>query len=278
VRAGERLTEGAIDPHDILRIKGVQAVQEYLLQEIQQVYRMQGVSIADKHVEIIIRQMLQKVRVVEPGDSMFLEGDYVDRIRFQEENERLKNSVVVTDPGDSKYHVGEVVPRRKFRETVLELQKREKRPPKARDAEPATAEPVLLGITEAALQAESWLAAASFQETTRVLTEAALAAKVDRLQGIKENVILGQLIPAGTGLRHYQDMLVSVEGELPELAQLERASVEPVDAEPVAKGRRKETLTATAAEVGVVAQPSAAKPVDAESANAEPAVKRRRKE
>ncbi len=278
VRAGERLTEGAIDPHDILRIKGVQAVQEYLLQEIQQVYRMQGVSIADKHVEIIIRQMLQKVRVVEPGDSMFLEGDYVDRIRFQEENERLKNSVVVTDPGDSKYHVGEVVPRRKFRETVLELQKREKRPPKARDAEPATAEPVLLGITEAALQAESWLAAASFQETTRVLTEAALAAKVDRLQGIKENVILGQLIPAGTGLRHYQDMLVSVEGELPELAQLERASAEPVDAEPVAKGRRKETLTATAAEVGVVAQPSAAKPVDAESANAEPAVKRRRKE
>jgi DNA-directed RNA polymerase subunit beta' len=209
VRAGERLTEGAINPHDILRIQGVQAVQEYLLREIQQVYRMQGVSIADKHIEIIIRQMLQKVRIVHSGDSMFLEGDNVDRLVFQEENERLKNSVVITDAGDSKFRVGEVVPRRKFREVVLELQKKEKRPPKARDAEPATAEPVLLGITEAALTTESWLSAASFQETTRVLTEAALAAKVDRLRGLKENIILGQLIPAGTGQRRYQDMLVT---------------------------------------------------------------------
>lgn len=209
VRAGERLTEGAINPHDILRIQGVQAVQEYLLQEIQQVYRMQGVNIADKHVEIIIRQMLRKVRVIHSGDSMFLEGDTVDRLVFQKENELLKNSVVITDPGDSKFHPGEVVPRRRFREVVLELQKKEKRPPKARDAEPATAEPILQGITDAALTTESWLSAASFQETTRVLTEAALAARVDSLRGLKENIILGQLIPAGTGQRAYQDMLVS---------------------------------------------------------------------
>lgn len=209
VRAGERLTEGAINPHDILRIQGVQAVQEYLLREIQQVYRMQGVNIADKHIEIIIRQMLRKVRVVHSGDSMFLEGDTVDRLVFHEENERLKNSVVITDAGDSKFHVGEVVPRRRFREVVLELQKKEKRPPKARDAEPATAEPILQGITDAALTTESWLSAASFQETTRVLTEAALAARVDSLRGLKENIILGQLIPAGTGQRPYQDMLVT---------------------------------------------------------------------
>jgi len=215
VHAGERLTEGPINPHDILRIQGVQAVQEYLLREIQQVYRMQGVSIADKHVEIIIRQMLQRVRVVQSGDSMFLEGDIVDRLRFQEENEQLKNSVVITEAGDSKLRVGEVVPRRKFREIVLELQKKGKQPPKARDAEPATAEPVLLGITEAALTTESWLSAASFQETTRVLTEAALAASVDRLRGLKENIILGQLIPAGAGQRRYQDMLVSA----PELVE-----------------------------------------------------------
>jgi DNA-directed RNA polymerase subunit beta' len=242
VRAGERLTEGAINPHDILRIQGIQAVQEYLLQEIQRVYRMQGVSIADKYVEIIIRQMLQKVQIVSSGDSMFLEGDTVDRLVFQEENERLKNSVVITDAGDSKFHVGEVVLRRKFREAVLELQKKGKRPPKARDAEPATAEPILLGITEAALSTESWLSAASFQETTRVLTEAALAAKVDRLRGLKENIILGQLIPAGTGQRLYQDMLVesAVPSLWEELEQLQAREPAMASVEEAGTGSRRE--------------------------------------
>ncbi len=232
VHAGERLTEGPINPHDILRIQGVQAVQEYLLREIQQVYRMQGVSIADKHVEVIIRQMLQKVRVLQSGDSMFLEGDIVDRLRFQEENEQLKNSVVITHPGDSKLHVGEVVPRRKFREIVLELQKKGKTAPQARDAEPATAEPILLGITEAALTTESWLSAASFQETTRVLTEAALAAKVDRLYGLKENIILGQLIPAGTGQRRYQDVLVTAQPTLAAAYGIAPAPATAPEAEP----------------------------------------------
>ncbi|MEN3027600.1 MAG: DNA-directed RNA polymerase subunit beta', partial [Chlorobiota bacterium] len=224
VRAGERLTEGPIDPHDILRIQGVQAVQEYLLREIQQVYRMQGVNIADKHVEIIIRQMLRRVKIISPGDSMFLEGDIVDRLVFQQENERLKNSVVIVDAGDSKFHVGEVVPRRKFRESVVELQKKEKRPPRARDAEPATAEPILLGITEAALSTDSWLSAASFQETINILTEAALAAQVDELRGLKENIIFGQLIPAGTGQRRYQDILVTTTAE-PVLAEVETRAV-----------------------------------------------------
>lgn len=209
VRAGERLTDGDINPHDILRIKGPNAVQEYLVNEIQEVYRMQGVKINDKHIEIIVRQMLQKNRIVDSGDSRFLENDYVDRIRILDENEKLKKQVVITDKGDSKFKVGQIVMKDKFREVNQDLRKKGKKVAQSRPAEPAIAEPVLLGITQASLTTESWLSAASFQETTRVLSEAAVEAKDDFLYGLKENIILGQLIPAGTGLRHYQDMIVT---------------------------------------------------------------------
>ncbi|MEY2719846.1 MAG: DNA-directed polymerase subunit beta [Bacteroidota bacterium] len=209
VRAGDRLTEGAINPHDILHIKGINEVQAYLVNEIQEVYRMQGVKINDKHIEVIVRQMLQKVRVTDAGDSGFLEGDQTDRMRFSDENERLRGCVVVTDPGDSKMKLGQIIDKKVLREINVELKKKEKAAAKSRNAEPAIGEPLLLGITQASLTTESWLSAASFQETTRVLADASAAAKVDKLLGLKENIILGQLVPAGTGLRAYQEMLVA---------------------------------------------------------------------
>ena len=209
VRAGDRLTEGAINPHDILHIKGINEVQGYLVNEIQEVYRMQGVKINDKHIEVIVRQMLQKVRITDSGDATFLEGDQIDRIRFNDENDRLKSCVVVTDKGDSKLKVGQIIDKRVLREINNELKTKEKEAAKTRTAEPAIGEPLLLGITQASLTTESWLSAASFQETTRVLADASAAAKSDKLQGLKENIILGQLIPAGTGLRGYQGMLVA---------------------------------------------------------------------
>ncbi len=208
VRAGDRLTEGSINPHDILRIKGANAVQEYLVNEIQEVYRMQGVKINDKHIEVIVRQMLQKSKIVDSGDSSFLENDHVDRIRLFDENDKLKNQVVIEDIGDSKFKEGQLVTKRRLREVNYDLNKRGKNQATFRPAEPAIAEPMLLGITQASLTTESWLSAASFQETTRVLSEASIAAKVDTLGGLKENIIIGQLIPAGTGLRVYQDMTV----------------------------------------------------------------------
>ncbi len=211
VRAGDRITEGSINPHDILRIKGPHAVQEYLVNEIQEVYRMQGVKINDKHIEVIVRQMLQKARVIDTGDSIFLENDNIDRIKLLDENDRLKTHVVITDPGDSKLKEGQIVPRRKVRETNSEIKRKGKNQAQFRPAEPAIADPLLLGITQASLSTESWLSAASFQETTRVLSDAAVAAKVDMLVGLKENIILGQLIPAGTGLRKYQEMKVISE-------------------------------------------------------------------
>jgi DNA-directed RNA polymerase subunit beta' len=209
VRAGDRLTEGAINPHDILHIKGLTEVQAYLVNEIQEVYRMQGVKINDKHIEVIVRQMLQKIRVMDSGDAQFIESDQIDRLRFLDENERLRNCVVVTDKGDSKLKLGQIVDKKIVREINVELKQKEKAAIKSRNAEPAIGEPLLLGITQASLTTESWLSAASFQETTRVLADASAAAKVDRLLGLKENIILGQLIPAGTGLRAYQEMLVA---------------------------------------------------------------------
>ncbi len=208
VKAGDRLTEGSINPHDILRIKGPNAVQEYLVNEIQEVYRMQGVKINDKHIEVIVRQMLQKVKIVDSGDSSFLENENVDKLKFYDENEQLKKMVVITEPGDSQYSKGEIILRRKAREENLTLKKRGLRQMEFRSAEPSIAEPILLGITQASLTTESWLSAASFQETTRVLSDASIASKVDNLVGLKENIILGQLIPAGTGLRKYQRMKV----------------------------------------------------------------------
>ncbi|KAB2924543.1 MAG: DNA-directed RNA polymerase subunit beta' [Bacteroidetes bacterium] len=209
IRSGERLSDGAIDPHDILRIKGTSAVQEYLVNEIQEVYRMQGVKINDKHIEIIVRQMMQKVRVTDPGDTHFLEGDYVDKVKFEEENRSLEGMVFIENKGDSKMKNNTVVEKKKVKELNVEFKKREKKVIEVRDAEPALSEPVLLGITTASLSTDSFISAASFQETTKVLTDAAIEAKVDRLLGLKENVIMGHLIPAGTGLKKFRDVLVT---------------------------------------------------------------------
>jgi DNA-directed RNA polymerase subunit beta' len=174
VVAGERLSEGSVNPHDILRVQGVNKVQEYLVNEIQDVYRLQAVEINDKHIEVIVKQMLQKVRIIDPGDTNFLEGEEVDKIRFNKENDK-----VISEGGD-----------------------------------PSTCQPILLGITRASLRTDSFISAASFQETTRVLTEAAVQGKVDHLRGLKENVIIGRLIPAGTGTKVYQG--IYYEGANPE--------------------------------------------------------------
>lgn len=209
VKAGEALSSGSVDPHDILRIKGVADVQAYLVNEIQEVYRMQGVKINDKHIEVIVRQMLQKVRVVDSGDTIFLEGDVVHRFKFLEENESLKNKIVVTDKGDSnKVKVYDIMDKKKVKELNAELKKKSKELIEFRDANPAIANPILLGITQTSLTTDSFISAASFQETTKVLTDAAIEGKVDTLNGLKENVIVGQLIPAGTGLKAYKDLLV----------------------------------------------------------------------
>jgi len=228
IRAGERLSDGAIDPHDVLRIKGVAAVQEYLVNEIQEVYRIQGVKINDKHIEIIVRQMMQKVRIVDSGDTKFLEGDYVDKLKFEEENEGLRDKVLIVNKGDAKYKNGQLVPKKKVRETNGDLRKKAKKVVEYRDAEPATSEPVLLGITSASLSTESWISAASFQETTKVLTDAAIEGKLDNLLGLKENVIMGHLIPAGTGLKHFNDIAVEQEEVPSEVEEQDTETEEPV--------------------------------------------------
>lgn len=233
IRAGERLSDGAVDPHDILRIKGAAAVQEYLVNEIQEVYRMQGVKINDKHIEVIVRQMLSKVRVVEPGDTRFLEGDYVDKMRFDEENELLKDKVVIVSKGDAKVKNGQIVPKKLIREINSELRKKSKKVAEYRNAEPATSEPVLLGITQAALSTDSFISAASFQETTKVLTDAAIEGKVDHLLGLKENVIMGHLIPAGTGLKKFRNIMVLPVDEVPEQVVMEE------DVEDVKQAKKK---------------------------------------
>jgi len=210
VKAGEPLTGGAFDPVDILKIKGVAEVQEYLVNEIQEVYRIQGVKINDKHIEVIVRQMLQKVKVTSPGDTNFLEGDVVHKNFFADENEKLKGMVVVTEKGGSDSVMkGEILPKKTVKELNAQLKKKNKDQVKTREAVPATADAVMLGITQTSLTTDSFLSAASFQETTRVLTDAAIKGKVDTLNGLKENVIIGQLIPAGTGLKKYRELLVS---------------------------------------------------------------------
>ena len=246
VRAGERLSDGAIDPHDVLRIKGVGAVQEYLVNEIQEVYRIQGVKINDKHIEIIVRQMMQKVRVVDSGDTKFLEGDYVDKLRFEEENESLTDKVYVVNKGDSKYRNGQIASKKKVREANVDLKKRAKKVVEFRDALPATSEPVLLGITSAALSTDSFISAASFQETTKVLTDAAIEGKVDNLLGLKENVIMGHLVPAGTGLKHFRNIAVTSGGdrEGEQAAAVTETAVDAGDQKKV-RPREKERLTTT---------------------------------
>jgi DNA-directed RNA polymerase subunit beta' len=211
IPAGEKITDGPINPHDILKIKGTSAVQEYLVNEIQDVYRLQGVKINDKHIEVIVRQMLQKIKIVSPGDSRFLEEDIVDRNEFIEENNKVISMVFVEDKGDSRLKDGQLISKTKLKEINADIKKKEKKIVKFRDAEPATFEHVLLGITSAALSTESFISAASFQETTKVLANAATEAKVDHLLGLKENVVMGHLIPAGTGLKKYRNILLNVE-------------------------------------------------------------------
>jgi DNA-directed RNA polymerase subunit beta' len=206
VRAGDALVEGPKVPHDILEIRGQEEVQNYLVQEVQAVYRAQRVDIDDKHIEIIVAQMLRKVKVKDTGDTGLLPGSVMDKFKFEEVNERLiKECVKIKDPGDSRFEAGKIVSREAFEEEKARLQEIKKKPPTWEAPRPATSDVVLLGITKAAVQSESFISAASFQETTKVLTEAALAGKVDHLVGLKENVILGHLIPAGTGFRHYQE-------------------------------------------------------------------------
>ncbi|HOI00376.1 MAG TPA: DNA-directed RNA polymerase subunit beta' [Bacteroidales bacterium] len=209
VKAGTPLSEGAITPSDILAIKGPMKVQEYIVNEIQEVYRLQGVKINDKHFEVIVRQMMRKVEVDDPGDTRFLEGQLAEKLDFQDENDWIFGKKIVVDPGESPtLKPGQIVTARKLREENSMLKRKDLKLVEARDAQPATARQVLQGITKASLQTKSFLSAASFQETTKVLTEAAVQAKRDYLLGLKENVIVGHLIPAGTGLREYQKAIV----------------------------------------------------------------------
>lgn len=218
IKAGMPLSEGAITPTDILSIKGPTAVQEYLVNEIQEVYRLQGVKIDDKHFEIIVRQMMRKVRIIDAGDTRFLDSSLEHKIDFIEENDRIFGMKVVEDAGDSEVlKPGQILTVRELRDENSKLRRDDKNLVVARDAMPATAEPILQGITRAALQTKSFISAASFQETTKVLNEAAVAGKVDDLNGLKENVIVGHLIPAGTGLKEYQNIIVGSKKEYQEM-------------------------------------------------------------
>ena len=209
VRAGTSLSDGAITPADILAIKGPTAVQEYIVNEVQDVYRLQGVKINDKHFEIIVRQMMRKVQIDEPGDTRFLEQQIVDKLEFQDENDRIWGKKVVVDAGDSQnMQAGQIVTARKLRDENSMLKRRDLKLVQVRDAVPATSTQILQGITRAALQTSSFMSAASFQETTKVLNEAAINGKSDYLEGMKENVICGHLIPAGTGLREFEKIIV----------------------------------------------------------------------
>ena len=214
VRAGTPLSDGATTPADILAIKGPTAVQEYIVNEVQDVYRLQGVKINDKHFEIIVRQMMRKVEIDEPGDTRFLEQQVVDKLEFMEENDRIWGKKVVVDAGDSQnLQPGQIVTARKLRDENSMLKRRDLKPVEVRDAVPATSTQILQGITRAALQTSSFMSAASFQETIKVLNEAAINGKIDKLEGMKENVICGHLIPAGTGQREYEKIIVGSKEE-----------------------------------------------------------------
>ena len=214
IRAGISLSDGATTPADILAIKGPTAVQEYILNEVQDVYRMQGVKINDKHFEVIIRQMMRKVEIDDPGDTRFLERQIVDKNEFLSEIDWIWNKKVVVEPGDSEgLKPGQIISARRLRDENSQLRRKDKKLVESRDAIPATSSQVLQGITRAALQTKSWLSAASFQETTKVLNEAAINGKTDYLDGLKENVICGHLIPAGTGLKEYKNLIVGSKEE-----------------------------------------------------------------
>ena len=214
VKAGQPLSDGATTPSDILAIKGPTKVQEYLVNEIQEVYRLQGVKINDKHFEVIVRQMMRKIEIEDPGDTKFLEGQTVNKLEFKEENDFIFDKKVVIEPGDSTtLKAGQIISARKLRDENSMLKRKDMKLVDARDAVPATGRQVLQGITRASLQTKSFISAASFQETTKVLNEAAISAKSDDLLGLKENVIVGHLIPAGTGLREYENIRVGSQDD-----------------------------------------------------------------
>ncbi|HNW51570.1 MAG TPA: DNA-directed RNA polymerase subunit beta' [Prolixibacteraceae bacterium] len=214
IRAGTPLSDGAITPGDILAIKGPTAVQEYIVDEVQDVYRMQGVKINDKHFEVIVRQMMRKVEIDDPGDTRFLEKQVVDKLDFIAENDWIFGKKVVTDRGDSdSFREGQIVTARRLRDENSQLRRKDRKTVEARDAVPATSSQILQGITRAALQTKSWMSAASFQETTKVLNEAAINGKIDDLNGLKENVICGHLIPAGTGIKEFKNLVVGSKDE-----------------------------------------------------------------
>ena len=225
VKAGSPLSDGQTSPQDILSIQGPFAVQQYVVNEIQEVYRLQGVKINDKHIEVIVRQMMRKVNIVDPGDTRFLEDDSVDKFEFVEENDYIFDKKVVTEPGDSaKLRAGQIVSLREVREENSILRRNDSKPVEFRDAKPATSAPTLLGITKASLGVPSWISAASFQETTKVLSSAAIHGKTDDMLGLKENVITGHPIPAGTGLREFENMIVGSKEEY-ELLQTTREAM-----------------------------------------------------
>ena len=224
VKAGSPLSDGQIAPADILAIRGPFAVQEYVVNEIQEVYRLQGVKINDKHIEVIVRQMMKKVEIVDAGDTKFLEEDLEDRYDFIQENDRIYDKKVVTDAGESALlKAGQIVTVRELREENSILRRSDKKVVEVRDAKPATARPVLLGITKASLGVQSWISAASFQETTKVLSQAAIQGKVDLMLGLKENVITGHLIPAGTGQKEFEKLIVGSKEEYEVLATTREA-------------------------------------------------------
>jgi DNA-directed RNA polymerase subunit beta' len=225
VKAGSPLSDGQISPQDILSIQGPFAVQQYVVNEIQEVYRLQGVKINDKHIEVIVRQMMRKVSIVDPGDTKFLEEDLEDKFEFVEENDFIFDKKVVTEPGESaKLRAGQIVSLRELREENSILRRNDKKLVEFRDARPATSAPTLLGITKASLGTQSWISAASFQETTKVLSSAAIQGKSDEMLGLKENVITGHPIPAGTGLREFENMIVGSKEEY-ELLQTTREAM-----------------------------------------------------
>jgi DNA-directed RNA polymerase subunit beta' len=225
VKAGSSLSDGQTSPQDILSIQGPFAVQQYVVNEIQEVYRLQGVRINDKHIEVIVRQMMRKVSIVDPGDTKFLEEDLVDKFEFLEENDWVFDKKIVTEIGESaKLRAGQIVSLREVREENSILRRNDKKLIEFRDASPATSAPTLLGITKASLGVQSWISAASFQETTKVLSSAAIHGKTDDMLGLKENVITGHPIPAGTGLREFENMIVGSKEEY-ELLQTTREAM-----------------------------------------------------
>jgi len=220
VKAGMPLSDGSITPNDILNIKGPSAVQQYLVNEVQEVYRLQGVKINDKHFEVVVRQMMRKVRIIDSGDTIFLEDQLVHKSDFIEQNDDIFGMKVIEEVGDSKtFDAGQIVSARDLRDENSILRREDKQLVVAKDAQPATATPILQGITRASLQTKSFISAASFQETTKVLNEAAVAGKIDNLEGLKENVIVGHRIPAGTGMRSYENIIVGSREEFDEMMQ-----------------------------------------------------------